>query len=78
MFAIPVAGPAITAENAKKRRAGPKQESKVIPVATSRNIIQRELLPPAKQVDEKDDPGRKAIPKSPKQILPPHDIAPYL
>src|SRR5215208_6121937 len=60
-------------ERTENRRACPEQESEVIPAPTSRVVVERELLPPAENVHDEDDPGRKAVPEPPKQIRPPHD-----
>jgi hypothetical protein len=57
----------------QNRRAGAEQEPEVIPVPASCSVIERELLPAAKDVDDEDDPGRKAVPEPPEQVSPPHD-----
>jgi hypothetical protein len=66
------------AKEAEKRRARAEQEPEVIPIAASRAVIERKLIPGAEDVDDEDDPGREAIPQSPKKIEPPHDDPPLL
>lgn len=53
------------AENPENRRAGTEQKPEVIPVSAPRGVVEWKLLPAAEHVDDKDDPGRKAIPESP-------------
>src|SRR5829696_6223935 len=57
----------------QNRRAGAEQEPEVVPIPGSCGVIERELLPAAEDMDDKDDPGRKAVPEPPEQVRPPHD-----
>ena len=57
----------------QNRRAGVEQEPEVIPAPASCSVIERELLPAAEDVDDEDDPGRKAVPEPLEQVSPPHD-----
>src|SRR5215204_2657574 len=51
--------------SAQKGRAGTEQEPEVVPVPAPCLVVEREVLPAAKHVDDKYDPGRKTIPESP-------------
>jgi len=51
--------------SAQKGRAGTEQEPEVVPVPAPCLVVEREVLPAAKHVDDEDDPGRKTIPESP-------------
>ena len=61
------------ADSAQKWRSGAEQEPEVVPVTASGLVVERELLPAAEHVHDKDDPGRKTVPKPPQQVRPPHD-----
>src|ERR1700694_2415996 len=62
----------LTAEEPKKRRARPDQETEVVPVPASVQIVDGELVPAAEGVHDQHSPGRKSVPESPEAILPPH------
>ena len=61
------------APGTQKGRAGTEQKPEVVPVPAPCLVVEWELLPDAEDVDDKDDPGRDAVPQSPKQVCPPHD-----
>jgi hypothetical protein len=60
-------------QRTQNRRASAEQKAEVVPVSASCLVVERELLPAAEHVDDKDDPGRKPVPESPEQVCPPHD-----
>ncbi len=58
-----VGGPSCSrAQGTQKRRASTEQEPEVIPVAASGHVVEGKMLPAAKDMDEKDDPGGETIP----------------
>src|SRR5215207_5809829 len=63
------------ADSAQKWRSGAEQEPEVVPVTASCLVIERELLPAAEHVHDKDDPGRKTVPEPPQQLCPPHSVS---